>query len=117
MDKQDAKMLGDDYALETQPGGGRQWSKPISMKDYTYAAERTRTGKWGTKTDPIIGVNDVRTIEVLKKCHAVDISASSTRILFSRSNGSSGTSLSRLLGSGATMNWEFARSCSNMVPD
>ena len=81
----------------------------MSMEDYTYAAERTRTGKWGKKTDPIIGENDVRTIEVPEKCHAVDSSASSTRIRFSGSNGSSGTSLSRLLGSGATMDWEFAR--------
>ena len=36
----------------------------MSMEDGTYAAERTRTGKWGEQTKPIIVGNDVRTIEV-----------------------------------------------------
>jgi hypothetical protein len=78
MDKQDAKMLADGYALETQPGGGRQWSKPMSMVDGTFAAERMRTGKWGKKTKPIIVGDVVRTIEVPEEGHAVARSASST---------------------------------------
>jgi len=72
MDKQDAKMLADGYTLETRPGGGRTWSKPMSEEEGAYAAERMRTGNWGKKTKTIIVGDDVRTIEVSEEGHAQD---------------------------------------------
>ena len=72
MDNQDAKMLEDGYTLETRPGGGRTWSKPMSMEEGAYAAERMRTGNWGKKTKTIIVGDDVRTIEVSEEGHAED---------------------------------------------